>query len=142
MRWSDLDGYGHVNNARLLTLLEEARIQAFWAGGPGGGVPEEMKFSGGLGSDTNTLVVRQEVEYLRPLPFLREPVRIDLWVSKLGGASLDVGYEVFDGEGHLTTRALTVIVLVDAATLRPRRLTDTERQGWLQWVDDPPVMRR
>lgn len=30
LRWSDLDAYGHVNNARMLSLLEEARIQAFW----------------------------------------------------------------------------------------------------------------
>src|SRR5690625_7150245 len=30
MRWSDIDGYGHVNNAALFTLLEEARIATFW----------------------------------------------------------------------------------------------------------------
>src|SRR4029453_11919256 len=30
LRWSDLDAYGHVNNARMLSLLEEARIPAFW----------------------------------------------------------------------------------------------------------------
>ena len=26
MRWSDMDAYGHVNNARMLTLYEEARV--------------------------------------------------------------------------------------------------------------------
>jgi len=26
LRWSDLDAYGHVNNAAMLTLLEESRI--------------------------------------------------------------------------------------------------------------------
>ncbi|MFZ2964516.1 MAG: thioesterase family protein, partial [Rhodoglobus sp.] len=30
LRWSDLDAYGHVNNAEMLRLLEEARMQAFW----------------------------------------------------------------------------------------------------------------
>src|SRR5699024_241737 len=35
MRWSDIDGYRHVNNARMLTLLEEARIAAFWDSVPG-----------------------------------------------------------------------------------------------------------
>ena len=30
VRWSDVDGYGHVNNATMLRLLEEARIRAFW----------------------------------------------------------------------------------------------------------------
>ena len=31
VRWSDLDGYRHVNNASMLRLLEEARIDAFWS---------------------------------------------------------------------------------------------------------------
>ena len=35
LRWSDLDAYGHVNNARMLSLLEEARIQAFWVNDDG-----------------------------------------------------------------------------------------------------------
>ena len=26
VRWSDLDAFGHVNNARTVTLLEEARV--------------------------------------------------------------------------------------------------------------------
>ncbi|AAT89120.1 conserved hypothetical protein [Leifsonia xyli subsp. xyli str. CTCB07] len=30
LRWSDLDAYGHVNNAEMLRLLEQARIEAFW----------------------------------------------------------------------------------------------------------------
>jgi acyl-CoA thioester hydrolase len=30
LRWSDVDAYAHVNNAEMLRLLEEARIQAFW----------------------------------------------------------------------------------------------------------------
>ena len=36
VRWSDLDAYEHVNNARMLTLLEEARIAAFWSDQAGG----------------------------------------------------------------------------------------------------------
>ncbi|MGH8967810.1 MAG: acyl-CoA thioesterase, partial [Actinomycetes bacterium] len=30
-RWSDMDVYGHVNHARTVTLLEEARIQLLFA---------------------------------------------------------------------------------------------------------------
>src|SRR5690606_39838769 len=33
IRWNDLDAYGHVNNAAMLTLLEEARISVFWSRG-------------------------------------------------------------------------------------------------------------
>lgn len=144
MRWSDVDGYGHVNNAKMLTLLEEARIMAFWGGSPDPShhVPESAMFSGGIGSDANTLIVRQEIEYVRPLPYTRAPVRIDLWVSRIGGASLDVGYEVYDDAGRVAARAVTVIVIVDAQEQRPRRLRDAEKEGWEKWHDDPPAMRR
>ncbi len=30
LRWSDFDAYAHVNNAEMLRVLEEARIQAMW----------------------------------------------------------------------------------------------------------------
>ena len=29
LRWSDLDAFNHVNNARYLTFLEQARIEWF-----------------------------------------------------------------------------------------------------------------
>ena len=32
LRWSDMDAYGHVNNARFLTLYEEARVAMFFVG--------------------------------------------------------------------------------------------------------------
>ena len=53
VRWSDLDAYGHVNNASLLTLLEEARVAAFWAGGPegSGGAPDGEPASGDRAED-------------------------------------------------------------------------------------------
>jgi acyl-CoA thioester hydrolase len=30
VRWSDMDSYGHVNHARTVTLLEEARTELFF----------------------------------------------------------------------------------------------------------------
>src|SRR3954454_11585528 len=33
-------------------------------------------------------------EYLRQLDFRIEPIAIDLWVSKLSGATIELGYEV------------------------------------------------
>ena len=80
LRWSDLDAYGHVNNARMLSLLEEARIQAFWvsddtsehAVGASTAVLDATP-----GANTITLIARQEVEYLAPIPYQRQPVDID-----------------------------------------------------------------
>jgi acyl-CoA thioester hydrolase len=143
LRWSDLDAYGHVNNAAMLTLLEESRISVFWHG--------DLKVDGvaetaALGADTLTLIGRQEVEYLEPIPYGREPLDIQLWIGRMGGASLDVCYEVFSPEGakpHVVyAKAASGIVLVDAATMRPRRMTDRERENWSIYLDEPVQFSR
>lgn len=149
LRWSDLDAYGHVNNARMLSLLEEARIQAFWvsddtsehAVGASTAVLDATP-----GATTITLIARQEIEYLAPIPYQRQPVDIELWIGHMGGASLDVCYEVYSPAGNsprvLYTRAVTTIVLVDAETERPRRLNDAERAAWQPYVGDTIEFRR
>jgi acyl-CoA thioester hydrolase len=155
LRWSDLDAYGHVNNAEMLRLLEEARILAFWVS-DNGEVGESLDatavgnstaiLDGRPGADTLTLIARQEVEYLRPVPYLREPLDIELWIGHLGGASLEVCYEIFSPAGavprQLFTRASSTLVMVDAATERPRRITDRERDAWSPYLDDPIVFKR
>ncbi|GAA0992551.1 acyl-CoA thioesterase [Subtercola frigoramans] len=163
LRWSDLDAYGHVNNVQILRLLEEARVQAFWATDePGiqlktsesGETGDRTSIEGttmavinaDLGSATLSLVAHQEVEYLAPIPFLRQPLDLHLWISRLGGASLELCYEVWSPEGvvpaTLFTRASTTLVLVDAATQRPRRITDEERAAWQPYVDEPVVFNK
>ena len=149
LRWSDLDAYGHVNNARMLSLLEEARIQAFWvsddtsehAAGASTAVLDATP-----GATTITLIARQEVEYLAPIPYQRQPVDIELWIGHMGGASLDVCYEVYSPVGIeprvLYTRAVTTIVLVDAETERPRRMSDAERAAWEPYLGETIAFRR
>ena len=142
LRWSDIDAYQHVNNAAMLGLLEQVRVEALWAttedrGGSGAAV-----LDGSLESATLTLVAHQEVEYLRPIPYHRRPLDCELWIGRLGGASLDLCYEVWSPVGveprELTTRAATTVVLVDAATQRPRRITPEERAAWTPYLE-PPV---
>jgi acyl-CoA thioester hydrolase len=133
LRWADLDAYGHVNNAAMLTLLEEARIAAFWASDAapdGEGLPHRTALlDAGPRASTLTLIARQEVEYLLPIEYTRVPLTIRLWLSHIGGASIDVSYEVILG-GEVHAIAVTSIVLVDAATGRPRRVTPAEREAW------------
>jgi acyl-CoA thioester hydrolase len=49
-----------------------------------------------------------------------------MWVSALAAASFTVDYEV-TASGELAAQASTVLVPVDPATFRPRRLDETER---------------
>lgn len=143
LRWSDFDAYAHVNNAEMLRLLEEARIQAFWAPDAGAeSAVDTAVLDGRPGSPTLTLIARQEVEYLAPIPYQRSPLDVELWIGRIGGASLEVCYEVFSPIGvaprTLYTRAATTLVMVDAATGRPQRIPDDLRAVWAPYVE-PPV---
>lgn len=137
LRWSDMDAYGHVNNVQYLRLLEESRITAFaeWFGGAG----SESMLEGGV------IVARQEIEYLRPLVYRAAPVRIDLWVSSIGGSSFEIGYEVRDPDDvgeHLYARAETTLAAFDLETERPRRLPDAERAALRERLAEPVALRR
>ena len=153
LRWSDLDAYGHVNTAQMFGLFEEARIHAFWAGGDGiadDHFPTRI-LEGGPDAKTFTLIAHQEIEYLAPIPYLRDPLDIQLWIGHLGGASLDISYEVYSPiarAGHeqvtqtLFCRASTTIVLVDAGSMKPRRLTDLEREAVAPYVETSVVFKK
>jgi acyl-CoA thioester hydrolase len=144
LRWADLDAYGHVNNAEMLRLLEEARILALWTAddapdsGEAAGASTAV-LDGRPGADTLSLIARQEIEYLAPIPYLRQPLDIQLWVGRMGGASLELCYEVWSPAGAesatLYARAATTLVLVDAASGRPRRINMHERAAWAPYAE-------
>ena len=52
-----------------------------------------------------------------------EPLRLELWVDTIRGASFVVHYEVFDGDRSGGPR-VDQCVTVDFTADRPRRLTD------------------
>lgn len=143
LRWSDFDAYAHVNNAEMFRILEEARIQAFWV--QDDGTPEPAAATAILdarpGAQVITIIARQEIEYLAPIPYLRRPVDIELWIGRLGGASLEVCYEVYSPAGveprQLYTKAATTIVMVEAASGRPKRISDEQREAWAPYVEEP-----
>jgi acyl-CoA thioester hydrolase len=121
MRWSDMDAYRHINNSAYLQYLEQARVVMF--------------FHRHEGFSTGTVIGRHEIDYLRPVVYHPEPLRIEMWVEKVGGARFTVRYEVFDGD-HLVARAATVCVTFDFEIDRPRRLTDEERSILAGFADD------
>jgi acyl-CoA thioester hydrolase len=148
LRWADLDAYGHVNNVEVLRLLEEARIAAFWSHGPDSA--DTAVLDSGPDAATHTFVVSTEVEYLLPIGYHRDPVVVELWIGHLGGASIDVCYRIMAPADHrggasdepvAHVQARTTIVVVDAATGRPRRLSDLERAAWQPYLEPPIEFR-
>ena len=146
LRWGDLDAFNHVNNTAMLKLLEEARVRAFWIPLPGEVAPTTAVIDSSLSSGVLTLIARQEIEYLAPVPYQRHPLDVQMWFGKLGGSSIEVCYEVCspietagDTGQTVFARATTVVVKVDAATGHPMRLTPEERAAWGPYSGAPIV---
>jgi acyl-CoA thioester hydrolase len=123
MRWSDMDAFRHINNSAYLAYLEQARVAMFFH-------RDDGKFSSG------TVIARHEIDYLYPVVYHPQPLRLELWIERVRGAEFTVRYEVFDG-GRLVARAATRCVTFDFEMDRPRRLTGEERDVLLGFADEP-----
>lgn len=152
IRFSDLDAYGHVNNVAMLRFFEDARMQVFWTGDAfHDGSDTADRFPTAVldskpGVGTLTVLAHQEIEYLETIPLMRAPLDIQIWFGPIGGASLKAYYEVHSPrsspEDTIYARAETTLVLVDAATGKPRRITPEERAAWEPYVGEPISFRR
>ncbi|MFD0773073.1 acyl-CoA thioesterase [Streptomonospora algeriensis] len=116
VRFADLDPLNHVNNVRMLTYLEDARI-AFLRPDFG---PERHGMLGGL------VVARHEIDYLKPILMRRDPIRVESWVTEVRNASFRLAYEICDDD-KVYARAVSVLVGYDTEGQSVRRLDETER---------------
>ena len=121
MRWSDMDAYRHINNSAYLAYLEQARVAMFF--------DRQESFSSG------TVIARHEIDYLLPVVYHPEPLRVEMWIERVRGAQFTVRYEVFD-QGRLAARASTLCVPFNFTIDRPRRLTGEEREILRGFADD------
>ncbi len=126
LRWADFDAMSHVNNARYLEFMQDARVSLIHA----------------MGLDTTSLlqlghfVARNEIDYVRPIGMDDHEVVVELWVSRFGGASYDVRYEVLDERGVVCARAKSVMVTVDVPTGAAVRIPDEVRAQLERFFED------
>lgn len=123
LRWADMDSLGHVNNVVYVDYMQEARVDMFTVHAPVSGAED-------LGE--GVVVVRHEVEFVSPLIFRPEPVRIEMWVTQIMAASFTMRYEILDelpsGERKLYTRAASLLTPFVFSEERPRRIRSDERE--------------
>lgn len=125
VRWDDLDGFGHVNNASYLTYIQEARANFTWYSRKEAGL--EPVFS-------DMVVGRAEVDFIVPIYEGGFDLDVAIWVAKIGNSSFDLVYELSSPLG-LHARGRTVQVAVSMETKKSRPLTDDEREfltGYLE----------
>jgi acyl-CoA thioester hydrolase len=133
LRWADMDSLGHVNNVVYLDYLQELRVDMLRVHAPG---PEAADLAEGV------VVVRHDLEFVRPLVYRDRPVRVEAWCERVRAASFQLGYEVVDPEGpdgdrRVYLRASSVLAPFSFASHRPRRIREHEREALLRY--DGPV---
>ncbi|QIZ36285.1 thioesterase family protein [Saccharopolyspora sp. ASAGF58] len=126
LRWSDMDAFGHVNHARTITLLEEARAELLFT---------EAERQGLLGMAEGMVVARVVVDYHSPLLYRARSLQVRMSVRELKAASFIVDYTAYAQEAVAT--AETLMVPYDLRAGRPRRLTSEERDFLAEWQLEP-----
>jgi acyl-CoA thioester hydrolase len=123
LRWSDPDSYGHVNHARALGLLEDARL-AMAAGSP----------SVAVGRQPDIILARLEVDYLRQLHYRAgERLCVRSWLTRIGTKSLTMRQELVQDD-EVAIRLDAVLVVFDISSDSSRPLTDEERTFWGRYL--------
>lgn len=130
VRWADMDSLGHVNNVTYVDYLQESRVDMLRVHAPARGGEELAE---------GVVVVRHEVEFLAPLVFRFDPVRIESWVTRIRAASFTMAYEILDeqpdGSRTVYVRARSVLTPYLFTEERPRRIREEERavlEGFLE----------
>jgi acyl-CoA thioester hydrolase len=128
LRWSDPDMLGHVNHARILSLIEDARMGLL-------SLSPTVSAEHGR-SPRGIILARLEVDYLHQVRYrVDESLAVDTWVSKLGTKSLTMRQELFqDDRVALRLDAICVGFDYDADASRP--FDNDERAFWSTYQED------
>lgn len=128
IRWSDMDVFQHVNHARMVTLLEEARIPWLF---------EDDRPTAGLRE--GCVLVDLHVRYRGQLRHEDTPLDIAMWIQQLRAVDFTVGYEVRAAgaapDSPAAVVASTQIAAFDIRTQRLRRISPVERDYLAEWMD-------
>ena len=110
LRFSDIDGYLHVNNGVYLSYFEHARAVFLY------------QVAGWNVMDVGTVVGRIEIDYLRPIHLLDE-VEALVKCTRLGNSSFDLEQILLGkdsaGTAQVYATCKSVLVSVDRITMKP-----------------------
>jgi acyl-CoA thioester hydrolase len=128
LRWSDPDMLGHVNHARILSLVEDARM-GFLAISP------TVSAEHGR-SPRGIILARIEVDYLHQVLYrVGESLPVESWISKLGTKSLSMRQEMYQND-RVVLRSDAICVAYDYDADASRPFEPDEREFWSSYQDD------
>ena len=117
VRWSDMDAFGHVNNATYLIYFEQAR--ASWWKKLG------LKFDG---TGEGPVVVSAQCDFMKPIVFPAD-LLIHIYVGSPGRSSYTIFYEItVEGDSEIIyAKGSTVIVWINYKKNKSLSLPDFMR---------------
>ena len=121
VRFNDLDGMEHVNNAIFLTYMESARLAYLESLGAGQNPQKSL------------ILARVEVDFRSPISY-GEEVEIGVRTGRIGTKSFELDHEV-RADGRLAAQGKSVLVAYDYTTNSSRELPDE----WRQLLEGVPV---
>ena len=124
VRWSDEDGFGHVNNASFLTYAEEGRDRLLTAV---------------LGEATvwDVVLVRIEIDYRAEVTHRDAEVLLQTALTGFGRSSVRTTELVSKRDGTVAAQLSSVSVVRDRGTGRSRPWTDVERAALALELSSP-----
>ena len=114
VRFRDLDGMGHVNNAVFMTYMETARLNYFRSLGLGDNPLEGM------------ILARAEVDFRSPIE-LGEQIEVGVRTGRIGTKSFDLEQEV-RADGRVAAEGKFVLVAYDYSANRSQEIPASWRQ--------------
>ncbi len=119
VRYGDLDPQGHLNNARYLTYMEQARIQY---------IKHLGLWQGDSFMDMGVILADIHISFHAPVQF-GQAVRVGVRVSRLGRKSMEMVHVMEDAEsGQELAAGTAVLVAYDYHTSRSIPILDEWRQ--------------
>ncbi|HEY5605838.1 MAG TPA: thioesterase family protein [Thermoplasmata archaeon] len=116
MRFRDIDGMGHVNNAVYLSYTELARTQFYMK------IAKKERLE-----DIDFILAHVDIDFESQAQWGDE-IRVSVWPSKIGRSSFTLSYEIAEKKGRrVLARAKSVLVSYDYKTHKPKHISEDFR---------------
>ncbi|HKZ99177.1 MAG TPA: thioesterase family protein [Thermoplasmata archaeon] len=112
MRFRDIDGMGHVNNAVYLSFMELARTQFY------------LKFANKRSlEEIDFILAHVDIDFESPAEWGDE-LQVAVWPSKIGTSSFTLSYEIAERKSRrVLARSKSVLVSYDYAARRAKPIS-------------------
>jgi acyl-CoA thioester hydrolase len=128
VRFRDVDGLGHVNNAVYHSFLEQARCHLF-------AQIDLFDPKDGI-TDLPLILARTEIDYCRPA-FYPDVLVVETYISKIGNKSFTMEYEVVDQTSDKTVvKASAVLVWYDHESDQSQLIPANVKQRLQRYVHE------